>query len=690
MKRFLAVCIVIFVLIVVGIENIATNKSAPKDNTYFTKTKGKDIYIAKDNKWEKLDIVGVDLNSTKPGAFPSENKVSEEEYLRWINYIYDMGTNCIKVPNLMSENFYKALYKFNKDKKQPIYLMQGIYFDEKLLKNGQNPEGKTPTEKFKNNMKLIVDSVHGNPYNFDKPDILQVYKTDVSKYVIGYSLGIEFAKHDLIYAEIMNSKKAYDGKYMYTNEDASSFESYMAKMGDYISGYELDTYKKQSLISFIATFPYSIVNNTKPQVEKDKMKDYIDVENIKAKKKLKTGIIASYNIYPSFIELKEYQQNIDEYFKKINNHYKIPVIIGEMGIPSSRAGGDFNKDINKGYINEKEQGQELVNVYKAIKASGIAGCFIFEFQDSWDASAWNTKESKILDRSAYWSDAQTYSQSFGLMAFEPGKSEATPYPDDSLNDWKDENIINQNKDLSLSVKSDEKYLYFMLKSSKKLDLKKDEMYIDLDITPKSGANKSTQYNLAFDNPVDFIIKINDNDNSMVSVHEYYNRFDFYENKIMYEKRPDLMKNTSDMDYFSPIYIDTRPKMYSNSSDTTLEKLSYETGKLVKGNANPNSKDFNSVADYYIGENYVEVRIPWGLLNFMDPSTKQIQDDFYKEFKTKPLMINDIKVGVTVKEGDKTINRLNSNTYNLEGWDLPNYHERLKQSYYIVKDELSKK
>ena len=177
---------------------------------------------------------------------------------------------------------------------------------------------------------------------------------------------------------------------------------------------------------------------------------------------------------------------------------------------------------------------------------------------------------------------------------------------------------------------------------------------------------------------------------MVAVHEYYNGFNFYENKTLYEQRPDLMDHTPNMDYFSPIFIATRPKMYVESLKQTQEKLTYETGKLVKGNANPNSKDFNSVADYYIGDNYVEVRIPWGLLNFMDPSTKQIEDDFYKEFKTKPLKIDDIKVGVTLKEEEKTLSRLNSVTYNLDGWMMPKYHERLKQAYYIVKDELNKK
>lgn len=699
MKKFLAICIVIFVVALFTIGNILSSKSAPKDGTYFTKTKGKDIYIAKNDKWEKLEIVGVGLNSTKPGAFPSENLVSEEDYLRWIKDIYDMGANCIKVSNLMGANFYKALDKFNKDKKNPIYLMQGIYFDEKLLKNGKDPQGSKASSAFKDNIKLVIDSVHGNPYNKEKPDILQVYKTDISKYVIGYSLGIQFAKHDLIYTEIMNNKKLYDGKYMYTDKNSSSFESYLAKMGDYAVDYEFSTYKKQSLISFIGTSAHHIASSVENPNKKnilsskdtnEEFKNFIDVEDIKAKRGLKTGIVASYNIYPSYTELKEYDGNIGKYFEDINKHYSIPVIIGEIGVPSSRSGGDFNENIDKGYITEQEQGKALVDIYKAVKKSKLAGCFIFEFQDSWYSSSWNTKDNKILDRSAYWSDAQTYSQSFGLMTFEPGRLKVTPYPDDKLDEWSEKNAISKEKDYSLSMQSDEKYLYFMIKSSDKTSLKKDDIYIDLDTTPKSGSKKSTQYGLHFDNPVDFIIKINDKGNSMVMAQEYYNGFDFYENKSLYEKRPDLIKYTPDMDYFSPIYIETRPKMFIKSQGETKEKVTYETGKLTKGNSNPESKDFNSAADYYMGNDYVEVRIPWALLNFMDPSTKQIADDFYENFKTKPMKINDINVGVTIKENEKVITRIKSTPYKLNGWSVPKYHERLKKSYYILKEELSKK
>lgn len=696
MKRFLIISTIIFILIANFIDDIATNRMAGMDDTYFTKIKGEEIYIAKNNKWEKFEIVGVNLDPAKPGVFPSENTVKEEEYLRWIQYIYDMGANCIKVSNLMSQHFYNALEKFNKDRENPIYLVQGIYFDETYLKDGYDPQDNKLKEVFKTNIKLIIDSVHGNPYNFDKPDIVQFYNTDISKYIIGYTLGIEFAKHDLIYTEIMNEKKSYSGKFLYTDDKASSFESYMAQMGDYLAGYELEMYKKQSLISFVGSSSYHIVSSREnpkgdsilsKDNKEDELKKYLNPENIKAKRKLKTGVFATYNIYPSYSEVREYQNNMDYYFKKIKEYHKIPVVIGEFGIPSARVAGDFNmENSSKGYINEKEQGQALADVYESIKRSNCAGSFIFEFQDSWHNSSWNTKESKILDKSAYWSDAQTYSQNFGIMAFDPGKKESVSYPDNTISDWKEEDVLNKNGNMSLSMKSDEKYLYLMLKFSNNLDLNKQDLYIDLDTTPKSGSNKSSQLNLEFDRPSDFIVSIKDRNDSKILVHEYYNGFNFYENKKNNQIRPDLIKHTPDMDEFSPIFIETRPKMYVESLEGFADKLVYETGKLVYGNANPKDKDFNSVSDFYIGENYIELRIPWGILNFMDPSTKQIQNDFYEEFKTKPLIINDINVGVTVKEGNKT-DRLHSATYDLDGWIMPTYHERLKESYYVIKNEL---
>lgn len=697
MRKLLILSTAIFIFVTFFIGKLSSDESTSNEN-YLTKVVDKDIYITKDNQWEKINIKGVNINGSKPGKFTSDNSVTKDEYLRWINLIYDMGANCIRVPNLLGDNFYKALYEFNEGKDEPIYLMQGIYFDENYLEDGYDIQDIDLKALFKDNIKLIIDSVHGNKYNLKKNDILQSYDTDVSKYVIGYTLGIEFTNNDLIYTEIMNEKGKYNGKYIYTTDDASSAESYLAQMGDYLANYQLETYKTQPLITFIGTSDYHIASIRKNQKDdsyistelenEGREKDYVDVENIKVKDKLKSGIAVSYNIFPSYSEMKEYKGDMKGYLEEINNYHTIPVIINEFGIPSARVANDFNDNEEKAYITEEEQGKLLAETYRAIKDSNCVGGFIFEFQDSWQRSSWNTKNSRIFDRSVYWSDLQTYSQSFGLMAFDPGKNSSISYPDKSIDEWSNDDITTEEENLSLSTKSDEKYLYLMVKSSDNIDFSKSEISIDLDVTPKSGSNHSSQFNLNFERPVDFIINIKGQEDSSVYVHEYYNEFTFNKNKNKNKQRPDLMQYTHDMDEFSKILMEVRPKVYMESSEEFLDELNYEAGKLVHGDGNPSSENFNSVADFYIGENYVEIRIPWGLLNFMDPSKRQIKDDFYEEFKIRQLQISNIFVGVTIKENDSIVKRLKSESYKLNGWILPKYHERLKESYYILKEELT--
>lgn len=697
MRKLLILSTAIFIFVTFFIGKLSSDESTSNEN-YLTKVVDKDIYITKDNQWEKMNIKGVNINGSKPGKFTSDNSVTKDEYLRWINLIYDMGANCIRVPNLLGDNFYKALYEFNEGKDEQIYLMQGIYFDENYLEDGYDIQDIDLKALFKDNIKLIIDSVHGNKYNLKKNDILQSYDTDVSKYVIGYTLGIEFTNNDLIYTEIMNEKGKYNGKYIYTTDDASSAESYLAQMGDYLVNYQLETYKTQPLITFIGTSDYHIASIKKNQKDdsyistelenEGREKDYVDVENIKVKDKLKSGIAVSYNIFPSYSEMKEYKGDMKGYLEEINNYHTIPVIINEFGIPSARVANDFNDNEEKAYITEEEQGKLLAETYRAIKDSNCVGGFIFEFQDSWQRSSWNTKNSRIFDRSVYWSDLQTYSQSFGLMAFDPGKNSSISYPDKSIDEWSNDDITTEEENLSLSTKSDEKYLYLMVKSSDNIDFSKSEISIDLDVTPRSGSNHSSQFNLNFERPVDFIINIKGQEDSSVYVHEYYNEFTFNKNKNKNKQRPDLMQYTHDMDEFSKILMEVRPKVYMESSEEFLDELNYEAGKLVHGDGNPSSENFNSVADFYIGENYVEIRIPWGLLNFMDPSKRQIKDDFYEEFKIRQLQISNIFVGVTIKENDSIVKRLKSESYKLNGWILPKYHERLKESYYILKEELT--
>lgn len=107
--------------------------------------------------------------------------------------------------------------------------------------------------------------------------------------------------------------------------------------------------------------------------------------------------------------------------------------------------------------------------------------------------------------------------------------------------------------------------------------------------------------------------------------------------------------------------------------------SYETGKLTYGDANPDHEDFDSLADYCFGDGFVEIKIPWQLLNFSNPSEMQIHDDYYEHYGVENMKIDRMYVGVG--DGDGTISLFEKS---LKGWGTQvTYHERLKDSYYIV-------
>ena len=77
-----------------------------------------------------------------------------------------------------------------------------------------------------------------------------------------------------------------------------------------------------------------------------------------------------------------------------------------------------------------------------------------------------------------------------------------------------------------------------------------------------------------------------------------------------------------------------------------------------------------------------------LLNFMDPSSKTIIDDLHKK-GIAPIINNGIYAGVSIKKDNSSSENVNMNLYNFKTWEIPEYHERLKQSYYILKDAFNK-
>ena len=107
----------------------------------------------------------------------------------------------------------------------------------------------------------------------------------------------------------------------------------------------------------------------------------------------------------------------------------------------------------------------------------------------------------------------------------------------------------------------------------------------------------------------------------------------------------------------------------------------DTGLLKYGNGSPNSEDYDSLADFIYGDGFVEGRIPWGVLSFRDPSSKEVEADFWKNGGLMGQNIKEIYVGLNDGEEAAVMK-----PYTWDDWTQPEYHERLKQSYGILKEK----
>ena len=117
-------------------------------------------------------------------------------------------------------------------------------------------------------------------------------------------------------------------------------------------------------------------------------------------------------------------------------------------------------------------------------------------------------------------------------------------------------------------------------------------------------------------------------------------------------------------------------------DVWLPAVTYETGALRYGNADPEAANYDSLADYCFTENGVELRLPWQLLNFASPADRAIHDDYYSNYGVEAVSIDELYAGLAL-EGEAE-GRIRMAPFALEGWgESGSYSERLKESYYIL-------
>jgi len=236
------------------------------------------------------------------------------------------------------------------------------------------------------------------------------------------------------------------------------------------------------------------------------------------------------------------------------------------------------------------------------------------------------------------------------------------------------------------VKYDEAYLYLLIE--KKGLTENTNLYIPIDVTPKSGSKTSNSPRLTFEREVDFLLCLEGRDNSRMLVQSRYEAIRENYLKEITGEDPFVRIPSKDAADFVPIQMLCKNDKLADETmtDEEIKKISlydtYETGKLVLGNGNPYSTEYNSLADFCYGTDMVEIRIPWQLLNFYNPADMEVHDDYYVNYGVEGMKITELYMGLSEQNQEQPSPMAK---VKLVGWDNVSYHERLKQSYEMIKE-----
>jgi hypothetical protein len=725
-------------------QNIIT----PYENSgtfYTAKITGNRLQVFEKDTWKDMQIKGVNVGMAKPGTWPGEGGITEEDYYRWMEMISAMNANVIRIYTLHPPGFYNALKRFNDSHDSKLYVMHGVWIEEESLSSTMDAFQPDNVEPFKEEIENIINVIHGNAELPPRPGHASgSYKADISPYVVSWILGIEWDPAMVNQTNIVNASIGdYAGKYVYT-ESAAPFEHWLAGMFDHTLDYELANYHWQRPVSFtnwVTTDPLD--HPAEPSETEDLVQ--VNPNVIHLKEDIYTGQFASYHVYPYYPEFMNYEpaylkykdhrgnlNNYAAYLKDLMSANTLPVLIAEFGVPSSRGLTHENPfGMNQGFLSEEEQGSINASLYEDIVYAGMMGGLVFTWQDEWFKRTWNTMDLDNPDRRPYWSNAQTNEQQFGLLSFDRLKIRV----DGSTEDWeasetaalyeKESGPIQpaddgQDEQRTLSkvyVDHDERYLYLRV-DYKEMDTNNpfEAMNTLIAFNTLQGQGKMelpNQTGVKAEEGIDFVVQLQGENSSRIVVDSYYDLFQFQYGDLTEALSYPIEKNSG---RFHPIRLALNKKITIPSTGEELPFTFYETGKLKHGNGNPEAENYNSLADFYVNRDkaMIELRLPWSLLNVKDPSTREIVGDVWNGGMQSSRLIDGIDIAViTYKPGaDGNAAPLGTTSgtlrvadsfpetdgsgklgrmfrYQWEPWELPQSEERLKKSYYQIQ-ELFKK
>ena len=169
--------------------------------TAFVTTDTQSIYMDRGSGSEPFTVKGVNLGVGLPGEWATDYAIDRETYLRWFGQMQEMGANTVRVYITLHDDFYNAFYEYNtlreENGEEPLWLIHGVWVNDYVQNSHRDAYDKDFLDAFIEDGRTLVDVLHGNKkISLGRGTGSGFYNKDVSCWVIGYILGVEWGGCD--------------------------------------------------------------------------------------------------------------------------------------------------------------------------------------------------------------------------------------------------------------------------------------------------------------------------------------------------------------------------------------------------------------------------------------------------------------------------------------------------------------
>lgn len=621
-------------------------------------------------KYVPIFIKGVNLGVSKPGTFPGQLSATREDYDRWLKDIRDAGFNTIRLYTLHFPRFYEALADFNAaNPNTPLYFFQGVWLEEEVP--DYHNDLLELTDIFEQEMTENVSAVHGQAIIAQRVGkAYGSFTADVSKYLLGYITAREIHPNEVWTTnELHPDVTTFSGNH-FSIENKKAAEAWMCARLNFLVDYELTNFDTQRPVSF-SSWP-----SLDPLFHKDEVNRYEDSVSIDLSTMNRVfapaGFFASYHAYPyypdfmsrdsAYLSYYDYegQNSYLGYLNALKNHYKgIPLIIAEFGSSTSWGVAHYaNNGINHGGSSEVEQGKNFIRMFKNIESSGCAGGVQFAWIDEWFKRTWiSDPVDYVPDRRVLWHNITSAEQNFGVIGFQ--------MENDELNYFEGFCSACPLQDVLMGANYD--FLRMKIQTNGYLS-DTDTMIIALDTYSDSLGESYLPNGDSLPHRCEFYLLITNESASLMVTQAY----DLYGNWHGTSGPEQIYKSTR---------TDHEPwRLVRWKNNNTTQEVQY-IGNL---GVNRLQIPLESTDAVRLNETSVEIRLPWSLLNFTDPSNKTVVHDD----RSTPTKEDTISAGVHFSVHYKGLVAASTNRYAWNDWNIvTDYIEYKKASYDILKNEL---